>query len=159
MLSAFILSVLSYPAMHLATQQVHHWNVVAARSQEFLPPRLLLIVVCACYVGAFAFAFLRLVKFRRMSLWLPASLLALGAAAAAPMIARECTTEAGKNAVVVRAEVVARTGPADLYDAAFQEPLRPGLEVEVSEDRSGWTRVRLADGRTAWVPKDAIDRF
>ena len=28
MLSAFILSVLSYPAMHLATQQVHHWNVL-----------------------------------------------------------------------------------------------------------------------------------
>ena len=28
MLSAFILSVLSFPAMHLATQQVHHWNVL-----------------------------------------------------------------------------------------------------------------------------------
>ena len=58
--------------------------------------------------------------------------------------------------MVIVPNVIARNGPAALYDAAFKEPLRAGLEVAIVESRGAWTKIRLRDGREAWLRGDAL---
>lgn len=60
--------------------------------------------------------------------------------------------------VVVAREAVARTGPSEgVYEVAFKEPLRAGLEVHVRERRGEWMRVALADGKEAWVRTEQVE--
>lgn len=64
----------------------------------------------------------------------------------------------GTGAVVVAREAVARTGPSEgIYEAAFKEPLRSGLEVRVKERRGEWMRVSLPDGKEAWVRAEQVE--
>jgi hypothetical protein len=62
----------------------------------------------------------------------------------------------GDEAVVVLPEVVARAADSPLSPSAFAEPLPSGVEVRVLEDRSPWLRVRLANGRDAWLPESSV---
>jgi len=67
--------------------------------------------------------------------------------------------EARNDAVVVD-EAVGRNGPDRLaYETTFQSPLSTGVEVTILETRDRWCRVRLADGRTTWVPVETIERI
>lgn len=59
-------------------------------------------------------------------------------------------------AVVVDRDVVARTGPDESYGRQFTEALSPGVEMLVRETRDRWLRVTLANGRSAFVPDDAV---
>lgn len=59
-------------------------------------------------------------------------------------------------AVVVDGEHVLRLGRGEAYDPALSEPLGPGVEVRVIERRGDWVRVRLADGKTGWLPGRAV---
>jgi tetratricopeptide (TPR) repeat protein len=60
------------------------------------------------------------------------------------------------EAVVTLPEVVARAADSALAPSAFAEPLPSGVEVQVIEDRSPWLRVRLANGRDAWLPQSSV---
>jgi tetratricopeptide (TPR) repeat protein len=61
-------------------------------------------------------------------------------------------------AVVVSKDVVARTGPSEgVYEPAFKEPLRAGLEVRIRERRGAWARVALPENREAWVRWEQIE--
>lgn len=62
----------------------------------------------------------------------------------------------GREGVVIVPEVFGRKGPAYRYRTAFREPLHDGLEFEKIEQRNGWMHVRLADGRTCWVPAGQV---
>lgn len=56
------------------------------------------------------------------------------------------------RAGVVMRETTGRKGPsANGYGVSFSDPLSPGVEFIIIEDRAGWWHVRLADGRTTWV--------
>ncbi len=59
--------------------------------------------------------------------------------------------------VVVAIETVARQGDGLSYDPAFEEPLHAGAEFEVLEERPGWHRVELPDGRRCWLPDQDIE--
>jgi len=61
--------------------------------------------------------------------------------------------------VVVGREVLARA--ADSINAAsrFGEPLPPGTEVKILEDRGGWLQIELHNGRNAWVTSSAVERI
>ncbi|MGQ9504570.1 MAG: hypothetical protein ACUVQR_06645 [Thermogutta sp.] len=53
----------------------------------------------------------------------------------------------------VRGALVARTGPGESYPIATELPDATQV-TKVTEDPSGWTAVRLADGQVVWVASD-----
>ena len=58
--------------------------------------------------------------------------------------------------VVIAAEVIARSADSARSPARLPEALPSGTEIEIIEDRGQWVRVRLYDGRDAWLPNSAI---
>jgi tetratricopeptide (TPR) repeat protein len=62
----------------------------------------------------------------------------------------------GQQAVLTANEAVARAADSALAPAALPEPLPGGTEVEVVGSRSPWLRVRLANGRDAWLPESSV---
>lgn len=78
----------------------------------------------------------------------------VGAAAWLDARARSSAT-----AVVVAPSVEGRHGPdARAYEPSFDRALTAGVEVRIVEERGDWSFVRLADGKTTWLPADAIER-
>jgi tetratricopeptide (TPR) repeat protein len=64
----------------------------------------------------------------------------------------------GQNLVVTAPEIVGHNGPnPDAYQPSFADPLVSGVECVLLEERDGWRRVRLNDGRTTWLPADALE--
>jgi uncharacterized protein YgiM (DUF1202 family) len=59
-------------------------------------------------------------------------------------------------AVVVSGEHTLRLGRGEGYDPALSQPLGPGVEVRILNQRADWAEVRLADGKTGWLPLQAI---
>ena len=57
--------------------------------------------------------------------------------------------------VLLAPEVVARKGDAESYEPSFTEPLHAGAEFELLEDRNGWYRIELPDGRECWIPRQS----
>lgn len=62
------------------------------------------------------------------------------------------------EAVIVAEETVARSADSPLAPAAFPDPLPGGAEVTILEERPPWARVRLANGRDAWVMGSSVAR-
>ena len=62
-----------------------------------------------------------------------------------------------RSGVILSQEVVARKGDGETYEPAFQEPLHAGTEFTLVEKRPGWWNVRLADGRSCWLPESAAE--
>jgi tetratricopeptide (TPR) repeat protein len=59
------------------------------------------------------------------------------------------------EAVITATEVVARAADSALAPSALPQPLPGGAEVRILERRSPWLRVRLANGRDAWVAESS----
>ncbi len=68
------------------------------------------------------------------------------------------TARATDQAVVTADGVVARVADSSLAPSPFPEPLPGGVEVRILEERSPWVRIRLANGRDAWVKESGISR-
>lgn len=60
------------------------------------------------------------------------------------------------EAVIVGEETTARSADSPLAPAAFPDPLPGGAEVTILESRAPWVRVRLANGRDAWVTEASV---
>ncbi len=124
-----------------------------------LPSRMLLWVAGVSYVVFFALAMVRVVgSGKRVRPWMVGVVGGVCVLSATPLVLREMGGATAEG-VVTQTGVVARNGPAELYDAAFKEPLRAGLEVRVEETRGSWAKVRIADGRSAWVPVESVRRI
>ena len=65
-------------------------------------------------------------------------------------------SQADREAVVTSDETVARAADSALAPSAFPEPLPGGVEMRVLEERPPWLRVRLANGRDAWVAQSSV---
>lgn len=74
------------------------------------------------------------------------------------VLADEAIHRMRPRAVVVDASVVLRKGNGDGYEPAVVEALGPGVECTVLEERPGWTRIALPDGRTGWVRSGQLER-
>ncbi len=77
------------------------------------------------------------------------------AASAGWQIREQATRPAG---VVVGQEVVLRLGRGNDYEPALQQPLGPGVELEILLDRGDWVEVRLRDHTVGWLPASAVER-
>ena len=62
------------------------------------------------------------------------------------------------EAVIVGEETAARSADSPLAPATFPDPLPGGVEVTILEERPPWARVRLANGRDAWVTEASVAR-
>jgi hypothetical protein len=63
----------------------------------------------------------------------------------------------GVAAVVIVPEVMARSADSAGAPPRLPQPLPSGTEVQIVETREKWARVRLFDGRDAWLPVSAVD--
>ena len=61
-----------------------------------------------------------------------------------------------EEAVITADETVARAADSALAASILPAPLPSGVEVRIFERRSPWLRVRLANGRDAWVAESAL---
>lgn len=72
--------------------------------------------------------------------------------------AQEVISEARSVAgVVIATETIARQGDGLSYDPAFEDPLHAGAEFQVLEERLGWHRVQLPDGRRCWLSERDVE--
>jgi tetratricopeptide (TPR) repeat protein len=62
-------------------------------------------------------------------------------------------------AVVTAPDLMARAADSPLAPIVFAEPLPPGTEVDVLEDRDPWLQLRLANGREVWVMSQGVTRI
>lgn len=87
--------------------------------------------------------------------WAPREIaagMALAALLLAGSMAYESWDEAERmDGVIVSPDTVARQGDGPSYEPAFREPLHAGTEFSVLEERPGWCRVELPDGRVCWL--------
>jgi hypothetical protein len=61
-----------------------------------------------------------------------------------------------RAAVITTDEVAARSADSALAPLALPEPLPAGTEVSLIEQRPPWARIRLANGRDAWVSASSV---
>ncbi len=64
----------------------------------------------------------------------------------------------GREAVVIADEAVGHAADSALAPSPFPGPLPGGTEVTVLEERTPWVRVRLANGRDAWLNDSTLSR-
>ena len=55
-------------------------------------------------------------------------------------------------------DVTVYKGPGTGYQRQFEEPLQPGVEFVLREQRGGWWNVELADGKGGWIEAAAAER-
>jgi tetratricopeptide (TPR) repeat protein len=60
------------------------------------------------------------------------------------------------EAVVVVEETVGRAADSTRAQSKFPDALPAGVEVRILEERVGWRRIVLADGREAWVQTSSV---
>ncbi len=64
---------------------------------------------------------------------------------------------ASSHDAVVNRDVMALNGPSEgVYEPTFDHDLPAGVEVTILEQRDGWVRVQLIDGRQTWVRASAV---
>jgi tetratricopeptide (TPR) repeat protein len=71
-------------------------------------------------------------------------------------VAVDLSTGSLEDAVVTADETVARAADSALAPSTLPAPLPGGVEVRILERRPPWLRVRLANGRDAWVAESAL---
>ena len=92
--------------------------------------------------------------------WAPGWALAVLGAAGLLMLgslAVEAAAAGPAEGVILSPQVVARKGDGASYEPSFTEPLHAGTEFRLLEERNGWFRIELPDGRTCWIPEDAAE--
>lgn len=62
--------------------------------------------------------------------------------------------KADKPAIVFSEEIVVKSEPNDRSSEAFV--LHEGTKVNVLDELSSWKKIELVDGKTGWIPEEAI---
>ncbi len=60
-----------------------------------------------------------------------------------------------KSATVMKADTLARSGPGDQFEELYKLPAGTRIRV-ISPPQNGWVRMRLMDGRSAYLPLTEI---
>ncbi|MBI4624267.1 MAG: hypothetical protein HY736_13765 [Verrucomicrobia bacterium] len=55
--------------------------------------------------------------------------------------------------VVLESELMARKGPASIYEPAFETPIHAGTEFRVVGQKHGWLEIAISGaGEPCWIP-------
>lgn len=52
---------------------------------------------------------------------------------------------------IAAVETDVRKGPSERYEPLFRDPVAPGTEFAVRDNRNGWLEAALSDGQTGWI--------
>ena len=86
------------------------------------------------------------------------ALMVLATAVVSTVVGAEVVDRRETVGVVIADEAITRTGPgARGFPAAFDEPLRAGVEFRVLDERARWTRAEFGDGSSAWVRTNDVE--
>ena len=124
------------------------WHKTLARSDRSLG--------AAIAFGIAALLLAAAIRFSQSALRTAAILPALVWAALIASVAVDVGGASLDEAVVIADEAVARAADSALAPSTLPAPLPGGVEVRILERRSPWIRIRLANGRDAWVAESAL---
>lgn len=124
------------------------WHKTLARSDRSLGAAIAFAVAALLLAAAIGFG--------QSTLRTAAILPALVWAALIASVAADFGGARLDEAVVIADEAVARAADSALAPSTLPAPLPGGVEVRILERRSPWTRIRLANGRDAWVAESAL---
>ncbi|MCA9312555.1 MAG: tetratricopeptide repeat protein [Phycisphaerales bacterium] len=123
-----------------------------------IPARVRFGIFAACNGVLWLLLGLGLLRVMRVR-W-PAVVMSLAVAVlGTSLVVSEVSRRHHDEGVILADEVVGRKGPdAAAYQPSFVEPLHAGVEFFVEEERPGWLRVQLHDGRETWLPEESVGR-
>jgi len=126
--------------------------------RKWVPRSVVFGVGVLAWLGLWGAIGLRTLGLARAPMGLIIACAALALLTLGGQYAEQRTLYNGYNVVVTAPEVVGHNGPNPVaYQPTFAEPLVAGVECAAFEERDGWRHVRLNDGRTTWLPDDAIE--
>lgn len=97
-------------------------------------------------------------RWPRRGLWIGgATVLVLGWAAGASVLYQLHDEAVRPGAVLVGTPQVLRLGRGEGSDPALKQPLGPGVELRITQQRGDWVEVELASGQTGWLPRAAVE--
>jgi tetratricopeptide (TPR) repeat protein len=122
-----------------------------------LSPQTKLVLFIVFFAGACvtaALAILRARRWKTVLLFISAglALLFLGS-----LSEGEIRLHSLHDGVVVAEEVDIRKGDGTAYQRSYLDPLHAGTEFRLLEERAGWYRILLPDGRRGWIPGTAAE--
>ena len=120
-----------------------------------VPLDLRVLLAALCFAVAFGLV-AGSIRFRQSTLRNAAILPLLAWGALQASVFADPSRAAQSEAVVSPPEVVARAADSPVAPSAFPQPLPSGVEVRILEQRPPWVRVRLANGRDAWLPGSSL---
>ncbi len=82
----------------------------------------------------------------------------LGLALAASVSASWAAARGEQAGVVVADEVIVRKGNGEGYEPRFEQPLWPGVEFDIVEERADWLHIKLPDAREGWIRSADAER-
>ena len=56
-------------------------------------------------------------------------------------------------------DVAVYKGPGVGYQRQFAEPLQPGTEFDMPQQRQGWWEIELPDAKTGWIAAAQAERI
>jgi len=143
----------------LTPQPADRLRDLALAWRGYLPRPWLLAAAVLCYAATWLAASARLLGHRRATP-LALTTASLAALAAAPLAIESALDSPLDQCVLIAAGVPALNGPPPgAYSPTFTNPLPPGLELRILEQRDAWLHVQLPDARDTWLPADAVERL
>ncbi len=126
--------------------------------REWASPAARWRVGVALWLVGWLAAAIRLVR-RGQAWWLVALAgVVLGGLVQAELLADLYEQQHRPAGVVVGAPATLRQGRGEAYEPVVSEPLGPGVELRILEQRGDWLRVRLVNDLEGWLPAGAIAR-
>lgn len=157
-LSAALAHARSSLALAAPTEARSTWRTWPLLWRSYVTSRTLIVIAGVLWAFGWSLAVVRLFR-RAARVAAPAATSMVIAAALTALVAYESHVMRTAESAVVTSDARALQGPAlGVYDPAFEQPLPPGLEVQILERRDDWVRVRLGDSREGWIPENAMQR-
>jgi tetratricopeptide (TPR) repeat protein len=122
-----------------------------------ISPRVKTVLFSGFFVLIWIFLFIRLYKNTLLVKWAVILSILLSASFGASIGIEKHEENRVKSGVIVSKEVDAKIAPYSNAESEFTKPLHEGTEFRVIEERAGWYRIILDDGKTTWLPADSCE--
>lgn len=127
--------------------------------RRFVPRWIVLWLAAGCWVLVWVAVTAKIAWRRNISGGGVCTLAAVTLLCTGLLVAESYVVSNQHDAVVVTA-TQALQGPADgVYAPAFSTELTPGVEVSAIQTRNDWTKIRIDNGTTGWVPTRTLKRI